>query len=252
MADENKDQEDQPEIKSMDKESKIGWLILGAIIILLLGNIIYGIVVLSMAGYYRGALSGSGWLGKNGSDSGPVTDTPGSGVCSWTEISKTPPHSNLANIVVPVWVSNGSSKTSATQSLRVNANCAEKIENLFKQVYNDSSKPPIDRGYTGCYAPRPNGLANSRHKWGVACDVNWLENWCAPNCYNDPGSRIPSNGWWKPGPSGSSYAGWTAGFDERSIPISGTVVSAFSSIGWGRGLYGGGFNDFMHFSVDGH
>ena len=66
MADENKGQGDQPETESMDKESKSGLCILGAIVFLLLGNIIFIIIVLSMAGYYRGALSGSGWLGKSG------------------------------------------------------------------------------------------------------------------------------------------------------------------------------------------
>jgi hypothetical protein len=172
----------------------------------------------------------------------------GVGACTFSEVKKDPSGTNLVNISVPIWkYVSSSNKTSATMSLRVHRNCATSIENIFKQIYENPNKLPIDTSDTGCYSRR--SLATSRHNWGVACDINWNENWCS-YCYCKSGNV---GNFWKPGniSPDRDYKGWVAGFDPRSIAINGEIAKAFAAQNWGRGLYNC-FNDYMHFSVDGH
>lgn len=174
----------------------------------------------------------------------------GTGACKWSVVKQDQIHTNIVSVRVPIWKYTGKGNVSSTMTLRVHRNCADEILNIFTKVYNSTDKPPIETSDTACEGFRKS--VTSRHQRGVACDVNWNENWCAPNCYNHPGQKIGN--FWKPGniSPDNTYAAWVSGFDIRSIPINGTIANAFKDANWGRGLYRNGFDDIMHFSVDGH
>lgn len=225
--------------------------------LIILGLIILAIVVGGACVAFVGGRQGANHTGDMITES---TDTSvvagevnanagGTGACTPAEVKKNPKGTNLTDISVKVWKYNGSgTPTSSNKSLRVNRNCASVIAAIFNDIYNDSSKPQISFGDTGCYATR---TKPSWHPYGVACDMNWDENWCAPNCYNTKGYKVGN--FWKPGniTPDKNFAAWVSGFDIRSIPINSPIANAFKKHGWGRGLYSSGFDDVMHFSITG-
>jgi len=173
----------------------------------------------------------------------------GTGACTPREVKKNPMNTNQTSITVKIWkYTGGGAPTSSTKTLVVNRNCASVVTAIFNDIYNDPSKPQISTSDTGCYAHRTN---KSWHPYGVACDVNWNENWCAPNCYHKPGYKVGN--FWKPGnvSPDKGFAAWVPGYDVRSIPINSPIANAFKKHGWGRGLYSAGFDDVMHFSITG-
>lgn len=182
--------------------------------------------------------------------------TGGEGACTWSNIQNDPKGANIGSVEVPIWKYEGpSQKTPSKMTLRVNNKCATSIKAIFTDIYNSADKPPIDPANTSCYQQRD---SDSRHNWGVACDISFKQNWCW-NCYAKKTSSdictvgSPIGDYWKPGniEPDRTYKGWSAGLDNRSAPINGTIANAFKNHGWGRGIYKC-FNDFMHFSVDGH
>lgn len=189
--------------------------------------------------------------GSYNGETGPEEDVIATGPCSADQIKSTPMQTNQASVTVPIWqyISPGN-KTSSSKTLTVHANCVETIKKIFQEIYDDPSQPAISTGDTACYAPRgcrDSGFC-SNHNWGIACDINWSENWCY-NCYGTTGNNIGN--FWKPGNvvPDKNREGWVPGLDERSIPINGVIANILKQNGWGRGLYRS-FNDFMHFSAD--
>lgn len=230
----------------MDKTKLIAMAIALALVLLASSATIADV---GLIGYLTGnGFQGFGQSGSGGSSSvgsGPGAGPgEGAGVCTWDVISKDPPGANIVTVVVPVWKPSGGL---GTLHLRVHRNCAEAIHVLFQQIYDSADKPIIQSSDTGCYSSRARSA--SRHNWGVACDINWDENFCH-NCYGGSGNV---GKFWKPGniSPDNTYNGWSPGFSPLSIPINSTVANAFFGQRWGRGLYHS-FNDFMHFSVDGH
>lgn len=176
------------------------------------------------------------------------------GECRWSNIKNDPSRTNIVSVTVPVWHLSGGQKVSAKASFQINQKCATVITSIFQTIYNHPDKPPINT--VGCYEPRD--MANSRHNWGVACDINSNENWCK-DCYAKKGSCGTGHNvgsYWKPGNilPDRNQVGWVAGQDEKSIPMESFIANAFKAAGWGRGLYnvkqGSCYNDFMHFSID--
>jgi len=190
--------------------------------------------------------SGSGTGGNAGGGSAGPGSGPGEGAgeCTFNVVSKDPPGANIVRVVVPIHKPTGGL---GTLPLQVHRNCAEAIHVIFQQIYESTDQPIIQRDDTGCYSNRGAG-STSRHNWGVACDINWTENFCIMKS----GSICGPPGFWKPGDISpdNTYVGWSSGKNVLSIPISSTVSTAFFSQGWGRGLWTKK-NDFMHYSVDG-
>ena len=247
MADEEQSEEEEPQPQAPKKNSNT-WMLIVMVIVGFIAAIIF-IAGFAMFGDRTGVGSDLPMIGTGGGGTGGGGGGGGAGDCTWEDVSKDSPGTNIVSVTVPIWKYAGSGqKTAGNMTLRVHANCAGSIKNLFNTIYNSSDKPPIQTSDTGCYAAR--SRSTSRHNWGVACDVNWNENWCF-NCYGASGSHVGN--FWKPGDiePDKTYTGWVSGYDVRSIPINGTIASAFFSENWGRGLYRS-FNDFMHFSVDGH
>lgn len=234
------------------KDSTSGCCLLAAIGGIILVNLIFILVVLAIMGYFRGSMSGSGWLTSSSGGTGGgggATGGGGTGSCTWTEVKKDSPGTNLTPVTVPVWrYVSQNQKIPGTKSLQVHRNCVESIRAIFNQIYNSGDRPPIKTSDTGCYSNRGAG-SNSRHNWGVACDINWIENYC----WYKSGGLCGPPGHWQPGDitPDKNYAGWTSGFDILSIPINSTITQAFNGQNWGRGLWRSK-NDFMHYSVDGH
>jgi D-alanyl-D-alanine carboxypeptidase len=146
--------------------------------------------------------------------------------------------------------------------LVVNANAAPGLAKVFHKLYLDhfpirhmeliqmygpSSAIPKDNDVTGAFdcrqaVPSPcvggNGTGSwSMHAYGLAVDVNPLE-----NPYVGCGqSRDPAT---KPYFNRSKH---------RPGMVTGRVISAFRSIGWGwGGSWAGNTKDYMHFSSTGH
>lgn len=180
----------------------------------------------------------------------------GEGACTWESIKNDPKGGNIGSVQVPIWKYTGPDQKAASQmALRVNNRCTATIKTIFTEIYNSPDKPVIDTSTTSCYEARQ---SDSRHGWGAACDISFKQNWCW-NCYAERTSGgsctggSPIGEYWKPGniEPDKTYKGWSAGLDNRSAPINGSIANAFKNHGWGRGIYHC-FNDFMHFSVDGH
>jgi D-alanyl-D-alanine carboxypeptidase-like protein len=149
-----------------------------------------------------------------------------------------------------------------TGQLVVNASAAPGLAKVFHQLYRlhfpirhmqliqmygPKSAIPADNDVTGAFdcrqaVPSPcvggNGTGSwSMHAFGLAVDINPLE-----NPYVGCGqSRDPAT---KPYFNRSRH---------RPGMVTGRVVSAFRSIGWGwGGAWAGSTKDYMHFSSTGH
>jgi len=209
----------------------------------------------------KGNIAGSVACGQSPKNNTPVT---GSGQCTWSVIKNDPPAQastmGIANIKYWQYTGPNTPPVSKSRALVVNRHCTQTVENIFKQIYNSPDKPQISS--IGCYeGPRKDKNGNikqdTRHNWGAACDISYVQNYCW-NCYSKKLNGVCTKGsaigdFWKPGNimPDKNYRGWSVGFDIRSIPINSTIANAFFSAGWGRGNYTC-FEDYMHFSVDGH
>jgi D-alanyl-D-alanine carboxypeptidase len=93
-------------------------------------------------------------------------------------------------------------------------------------------------GFNCRYADAPGPPQWSMHAYGLAIDVNTVQ-----NPYLEPGFPVQP-------PAGAAYV------DRSDIRLGmaypgGILVSAFSSVGWGWGGYWAGSPDYQHFSVNG-
>jgi hypothetical protein len=94
-------------------------------------------------------------------------------------------------------------------------------------------------GFNCRYADAPGPPQWSMHAYGLAIDVNTVQ-----NPYLEPGLAAQP-------PAGAAYADRSDIRRGMAYP-GGTLVSAFGSIGWGWGGDWAGSPDYQHFSVNGH
>ena len=131
---------------------------------------------------------------------------------------------NLKSISVPVWRMDGKGhKTSSRANIQIHKDIAGIVAKIFDEIYNGPEQFPIKD--VGGYSWRGDD-SNSRHKYGLAIDINSNENYM-------PSRNVGS--YWRP------YD------DPFSITPDGDVVKAFEKYGfaWGSG-------DAMHFEYDGY
>jgi hypothetical protein len=94
-------------------------------------------------------------------------------------------------------------------------------------------------GFNCRYADAPGPPQWSMHAYGLAIDVNTVQ-----NPYVEVGVGVQP-------PAGAAYADRSDIRPGMAYP-GGILVSAFSSIGWGWGGNWAGSPDYQHFSVNGH
>ena len=94
-------------------------------------------------------------------------------------------------------------------------------------------------GFNCRYAVAPGPPQWSMHAYGLAIDVNTVQ-----NPYLEPGRPAQP-------PAGAAYADRSRIRPGMAYP-GGILVSAFSSVGWGWGGDWSGSPDYQHFSVNGH
>ena len=127
---------------------------------------------------------------------------------------------NLKSISVPIWRMDGKGvKTSSKANIQIHKDIADVVVKIFDEIYNGPEKFPIKD--VGGYSWRGDD-SNSRHKYGLAIDINSNENYM-------PSRNVGS--YWRP------YD------DPFSITPDGDVVRAFEKYGftWGSEA------DSMHF-----
>ena len=175
-------------------------------------------------------------------------------------------HSNcpvsVANLRVLTVTTRGFDKRNHTSQVVVNESAAAGMAKVFHQLYRlhfpirhmqliqmygRKSAIPKDNDVSGAFdcrqaVPSPcvggNGTGSwSMHAYGLAIDINPLENpYVGCGQSRDPATRPYFN-------------------RSRHRPgmVTGRVVSAFHSIGWGwGGAWAGNTKDYMHFSANGH
>jgi D-alanyl-D-alanine carboxypeptidase len=94
-------------------------------------------------------------------------------------------------------------------------------------------------GFNCRYADAPGPPQWSMHAYGLAIDVNTVQ-----NPYLEHG--LPAQP-----PAGTAYADRSDIRPGMAYP-GGVPVAAFSSVGWGWGGYWASSSDYQHFSVNGH
>ena len=144
---------------------------------------------------------------------------------------------NMALVEVPVWhLKSDGSKAPSKAEIMANANLAEDVVQIFKEIYEDAEQFPIKN--VGGYTWRNTAMGKiSEHSYGTCIDINYDENYY---CYADTGAAITGS-FWKP-------------FDNPySIPATGSVVRIFAKYGW---AWGGNawsrLHDYMHFTYLGN
>ena len=93
-------------------------------------------------------------------------------------------------------------------------------------------------GFNCRYADAPGPPQWSMHAYGLAIDVNTIQ-----NPYVEPGSGVQPR-------AGAAYLDRSDIRPGMAYPR-GILVSAFSSVGWGWGGNWAGSPDYQHFSVNG-
>lgn len=145
--------------------------------------------------------------------------------------------SNMATVQIPVWnLKADGTKTASKTTIKVNANLAEEVVQIFTEIFEDEEKFPIKN--VGGYTWRNSAMGKlSEHSYGTCIDINYDENYY---CYADTGQAITGS-FWKP-------------FENPySIPQNGSVVRIFAKYGW---AWGGNawsrLHDYMHFTYLGN
>jgi len=136
---------------------------------------------------------------------------------------------NMVSITIDVWQLQASGeKYAAKRTLTVNKAVADEVKAIFQEIFEGPEKFPIK--CVGGYAWRPENT--SEHRWGLAIDINWNENYMITSS-----GVIVAGSFWDPGKS------------PYSIPLTGDVVTAFNKHGftWGGNAWRSS-NDYMHFS----
>lgn len=146
--------------------------------------------------------------------------------------SKSKAEANMKTISVKTWdfkSGRSGAKITRTWTIRVHKNLASTVQQIFKEIYNDSSKFPIHE--LGGYDWRG---GHSEHNTGTAIDINWTENYMV----NIATGAITAGKYWRPGT------------DPYSIPKDGVVANIFKKYGFSQGDWGNS-KDYMHFSYFG-
>ena len=142
----------------------------------------------------------------------------------------------LVTVEVPMTKRDG---TKFVSKLTLHKDVAKQIQQVFQEAQDGGFK--IYDAY--CYSWRniANSSSRSQHSYGLACDINYRENYCYYVDESKPGGvgEICYEGWWKPGE------------DEFSAGQDSAVVQAFYRIGWGWGGDWHSKKDYMHFSYNG-
>ncbi len=143
--------------------------------------------------------------------------------------SNTEASANMVNITIDVWqLGAAGEKYQAQRSLTVNRAIADRVQAVFKEIFEGPEQFPIYCAQG--YAWRPENT--SEHRWGLAIDINPNENYMVTNS-----GAIVAGSFWDPDKS------------PYSIPVEGDVVTAFNKYGftWGGNAWRSA-NDYMHFS----
>lgn len=137
---------------------------------------------------------------------------------------------HMTTITVKVWdIGSNGQKITRTYGLTIHENIAATVEQIFAEIYELPSKPPIHSlgGYRWAQ--------QSEHTPGLAIDINWDENY-----YCDPNGNALVGSFFDPSRS------------EYSFPVGGEVEQIFNKYGFTRGIYWrSGYKDYMHFSFFG-
>lgn len=144
---------------------------------------------------------------------------------------------NMAEVQIPVWhLNNDGTKSASKTTIKVNANLAEDVVQIFTEIFEDAERFPIKN--VGGYSWRNSAMGKvSEHSYGTCIDINYDENYY---CYADTGQAITGS-FWRP-------------FENPySIPANGSVVRIFAKYGW---AWGGNawsrLHDYMHFTYLGN
>jgi hypothetical protein len=191
------------------------------------------------------------WPAFSATVSGPLTpeDVP----FSWRPGCPVPP-GQLRAIRLPYAGFDGRAHTG---EIIVNASVVAQVIKVFRILYRArfpiAGMEPVDAyhgsdprsmaadntsGFNCRYADAPGPPQWSMHAYGLAIDVNTVQ-----NPYLEPG--LPAQP-----PAGAAYADRSDIRPGMAYP-GGILVSAFSSVGWGWGGYWAGSPDYQHFSVNG-
>ena len=144
-----------------------------------------------------------------------------------------------------------------TGEIIVNASVAQQVIEVFSLLYRArfpiARMEPVDAfrasdprsmaadntsGFNCRYADAPGPPQWSMHAYGLAIDVNTIQ-----NPYVEPGSGVQPR-------AGAAYLDRSDIRPGMAYP-GGILVSAFSSVGWGWGGNWAGSPDYQHFSVNG-
>lgn len=138
---------------------------------------------------------------------------------------------HMSTFAIQVWDlgADRTTKVTKTKMITVNANIAETVKQIFKEIYESDEKFPIKN--VGGYSWRGDA-STSEHCCGLAIDINWEENYMIDN------GVIISGKYWKPGE------------DPYSIPLDCELVRIMEKYGFSRGIWGNRM-DYMHFSYFG-
>lgn len=146
-------------------------------------------------------------------------------------VSEADAKAHMTTFNIPVWdfAADKVTKVTKVRSITTNANIAETVKQIFKEIYEGEERFPIKT--IGCYSWRGDS-STSEHCCGLAIDINWEENYMIDN------GVILSGKYWKPG------------IDPYSIPLNSEVVTIMEKYGFRRGMWGNRI-DYMHFSYFG-
>lgn len=139
---------------------------------------------------------------------------------------------NYVNVTVKVWDFKkgiGSEKVTKNRTFYVHKNLELTVKKIFEEIYACEEKYPINSIVTYW-----SDGGNSEHNPGTAIDINPDENpYVAPDGTVVVGKEFD--------PENNPY----------SIPVDGEIQQIFAKYGFTRGIYWGGYVDYMHFSFFG-
>jgi len=160
----------------------------------------------------------------------------------------------LRDLELSYWGFDGQAHTG---TMVVNASVVNAIIQVFTMLYNarfpisemipqsayggddnDAAAADDTSGFNCRYAVAPGPPQWSMHAYGEAVDVNDVQ-----NPYVDGSTIIP--------PAGAAYLNRGDARPGMAVP-GGTLVDAFTAIGWGWGGNWTGATDYQHFSINGH
>ncbi len=155
----------------------------------------------------------------------PISTYKVNGAYTWENGSIGGVKVEIVDLTIPIWTGSGNNKVSSTAVVQVNAIIKDMVASIFKDIYEDPSKPVIEQvgGFrkTGQY---PN------HPFGTGIDIN-------PN--SNPQIKEGAN-------VGGPY---NPGSDPLAMDSNHPIVKIFTQkYGWDWGGSWTSYKDYMHFS----